>query len=109
MPAKALGLEDLLLFMVLGRQLNLSKNHITKIPLEFFPNSTFSNTKYVDLSENDLTSLEKNIFENLTAVEDLILAGNKLKELPAEIFANNPLEVKNQIFISIDIFKFFRD
>ena len=73
--------------------LNLTNNEISEVPLGFFPNSTFSNMKYLDLSHNKLTSLHKDTFENLTSVADLILAGNMLMMLSNGIFANNPLEV----------------
>ena len=73
--------------------IDLKHNSIGELPFGFFPNTTFRMTKYLDLSHNNLTTLNKDIFENLTAIEDLILVGNKLKELSDGIFANNPLEV----------------
>ena len=55
--------------------LNLSHNSIQELPQGFFPNSTFSNTKYLDLSFNRLSTLGNYIFENFTSVADLNLAG----------------------------------
>ena len=75
--------------------LNLTSNMITDLPLGMFPNSTFGNTKYLDLSHNLIPELRSNIFENLTSVADLNLAGNRLKILSDGIFINNPLEVGN--------------
>ena len=78
--------------------LNLSHNSLPGLPSGFFPNSTFSTTKYLDLSFNLLSSLRNNIFQNFTSVADLNLAGNRLKVLANGIFQNNPLEV--MIFLS---------
>ena len=81
--------------------LNMSFNKISELELGMFPNSTFRNTKYLDLSYNQITNLDDNIFENLTSVADLNLAGNNLKVLHNDIFINNPLEVLfNSIFKS---------
>ena len=73
--------------------LNLTYNRINQLPVGMFPNSTFRYTKYLDLSFNQISKLEGNIFENLTSVRDLNLAGNKLKILSDGVFSNNPLEV----------------
>ena len=73
--------------------LNLTFNSISDLPLGMFPNSTFGNTKYLDLSHNQISELESSIFENLTSVADLNLSGNRLKILSDGIFINNPLEV----------------
>ena len=73
--------------------LNLTFNSISDLPLGMFPNSTFGNTKYLDLSHNQIAELESSIFENLTSVADLNLSGNRLKILSDGIFINNPLEV----------------
>ena len=73
--------------------LNLTFNTISDLPLGMFPNSTFGNTKYLDLSHNQIAELQSSIFENLTSVTDLNLSGNRLKILSDGIFINNPLEV----------------
>ncbi len=73
--------------------LNLTFNTISDLPLGMFPNSTFGNTKYLDLSHNQIAELQSSIFENLTSVADLNLSGNRLKILSDGIFINNPLEV----------------
>ena len=73
--------------------LNLTFNSISDLPLGMFPNSTFGNTKYLDLSHNQISELQSSIFENLTSVADLNLSGNRLKILSDGIFINNPLEV----------------
>ena len=75
--------------------LNLSHNSIQELPQGIFPNSTFSNTKYLDLSFNILSTLGNNIFENLTSVEDLNLAGSLLICLIkyiASIFGRKPTQ-----------------
>ena len=73
--------------------LNMTHNNIITLPLGFFPNSTFSFTKYLDLSFNKISSLPNSIFENLTSVADLNISANRLKVLSDGIFSNNPLEV----------------
>ena len=73
--------------------LNLSHNSIHQLAHGFFPNSTFTNTKYLDLSFNLLSSLEQTMLQNLTSLADLNLAGNRLQVLSEGIFVNNPLEV----------------
>ena len=81
--------------------LNLSHNSIDSLADGLFPNSTFSTTKYLDLSFNRLSHLQTNVFQNLTSVADLNLAGNRLTVLFDGIFEHNPLEVRQDIYNAI--------
>lgn len=74
------------------KTLNLSHNSIDSLAEGSFPNSTFSTTKFLDLSFNKLSHLQTKIFQNLTSVADLNLAGNRLTVLYDGIFDHNPLE-----------------
>lgn len=64
------------------RELKLNGNQIKE--LVEFPN--FQYLELLDMSNNQLSSLAENIFENLTSLNYLYLSGNKLKDLEKSLF-----------------------
>jgi Leucine-rich repeat (LRR) protein len=70
------------------------------------------NVKELDLSRNELTHLDKNIFKNLTQLQKLSLDKNNLTNLDKELFSNNiqlqtlSLWENNLTHLDKDLFKY---
>jgi len=65
-------------------EIKFKKNNIDEI-------YDLKNTEYIielDLSDNNLTTLPENIFNNLTQLQRLYLDNNNLTTLPENIFNN---------------------
>lgn len=65
--------------------IDLSHNLLTTIPNTFFTNRSTHLTS-ISLSNNRISSIEKNSFDNLTQLEVLRLFKNKISSIPKELF-----------------------
>lgn len=70
-------------------ELNLRSNSIPFITASDLQN--YASLATLDISQNTLTSIEPGSFSASPALEELILAGNRLTTLPDDLFANNQL------------------
>jgi Leucine-rich repeat (LRR) protein len=68
------------------KKLDLSWNNLTEFNKDIFSNLT--QLQILDLSHNNLTELHKDIFSNLTQLQDLFLCYNKINKLDKNIFSN---------------------
>ena len=76
-------------------ELDLSNNLILDNSMEFLLFSSLTNLKYLNMDDNQLTSLSNHLFYNLYSLEHLSLKKNKLKSF--DIFSLN----KNNEFLKI--------
>ena len=70
------------------RRLELSNNRLTRVPSQL---SQFQMLNYVDLSANQISSIEANAFNLVTTFNTINLASNPITSIQDEAFKGNSL------------------
>lgn len=82
--------------------LQLADLHLTSVPEEI---GLLTGLKKIDLSRNRLTSLPEDLFQNLGALEELLVFENHLTSLPKGLFSGSSrlqmLHLSNNLLVSL--------